>query len=64
MATDPYTRCLAKQDEMAAMLTKNFFIFCIVIKNLQKMAYIVTTLYNESSFEQIARTAKTRSFSV
>jgi len=39
-----YTRCLAKRDQSAAMPTPDyFFIFC-VIKNSQKMVYIMDTL--------------------
>jgi len=39
-----------------------FFISCILIKNSQKMAYIMKTLYIEWIFEQIAKTAKQRHF--
>jgi len=47
------------------MLTPNyFFIFCILIKNSQKMAYIMKTLHIECIFEQIGKTATTASFSV
>ena len=64
-ANDCSTWCLAKWDRSAATVTPNyFFIFCIFIKNSQKMAYIMDTLYIESIFEQIAETAKTISFSV
>jgi len=46
------------------MLSPNyFFIFGILIKNSQTMAYIMNTLYFEWIFEQIAKTAKA-SFSV
>ena len=43
---DCYTRYLAERDQPAVMLTPNYFlIFCILIKNLQKMAYIMNTWY-------------------
>jgi len=36
----------------------------MLIKNSQKMASIMNTLYIERIFEQVAKTAKTNSFSV
>ena len=44
-ADDRCNWCLVKRDQSAAMLAPNyFFIFCILIKNSQKMAYIMNTL--------------------
>jgi len=57
MANDCYTRCFAKRDQSTVMLTPNyFFIFCILIKNPQKMAYIINALYIDRNFEQIVKT--------
>jgi len=40
-----YAQCFAKRDQSTAMLSPNyFFIFCVPIKNSQKMAYIMNTL--------------------
>jgi len=44
--------------------SKLFFISCILIKDLQKVAYIINTVHIESIFEQIAKRAKTTLFSV
>jgi len=65
MADDRSNRCLVKRDQLAAMLSPNYsFIFCTLIKNSQKVAYIMNTVHIEGIFEQIAKTAKTTSFSV
>jgi len=47
-ADDHCNRCLAKRDQSATMLSPNyFFIFGILIKNSQKMVYVMNTLHIE-----------------
>ena len=63
-ADDHCNRCLAKRDQQAAMLSLNYFFIFRIIKNSQKMAYIMNKLHVEWIFEHIAKTAKTTSFSI